>query len=362
MKWFKYTSRHAAGTIECPPQFYDFPEKWPIRNNEPMMLGYSRRTELVLSLEVLGYMKDKRVRNDKVFYTRSLDKDGLLTGDIKEGYVMKNDPLLKKMLVSPIMVLIVEGKFLDEQLKGIDVTTISYFQLRPEHCETSRRGKHKRATEQPEGERDESEDEDDRFNIRIQGPSKKTKVVKKKPALIGGPSDPFLNRPNGRVNLVCIPISTGVVMKGDTLSLMGTDWKVNDLYFSGNKLFLEVEKRDFFKSTVPINYIKKECISPVEFHPAMPFYEEHSLIYWAYSNSRHMLMHSFNGASRVKDIRRDVAPCTPATLHAFGIRDSTVTCSVKYDTALSTASWDTILGDERDKVAEGTAEVMSIKF
>ena len=67
MKWFNYTSRHAAGTIECPPQFYDFPEKWPIRNNEPMMLGYSRKTELVLSLEVLGYMKDKRVRNDKIF-------------------------------------------------------------------------------------------------------------------------------------------------------------------------------------------------------------------------------------------------------------------------------------------------------
>ena len=59
-----------------------------------MMLGYSRKTELVLSLEVLGYMKDKRVRNDKIFYTRSLDRDGLLTGDIEEGYVMKNDPFL----------------------------------------------------------------------------------------------------------------------------------------------------------------------------------------------------------------------------------------------------------------------------
>ena len=47
-------------------------------------------------------------------------------------------------------------------------------------------------------------------------------------------------------------------------------------------------------------------------------------------------MHSFNGASRVKDIRRDVAPCTPATLHAFGIRGGTVTYSVKYESALST--------------------------
>ena len=127
MKLINYTSKqHAAGAIECPPQFYIFPEKWPIRNNEPMMLGYSRKTELVLSLEVLLNMKDKRVRNEKIFYTRSLDRDGLLTGDIKEGYVMKNNPFLKKMLVSPIMVPIVEGKFLYEHLEGIDVTTITF--------------------------------------------------------------------------------------------------------------------------------------------------------------------------------------------------------------------------------------------
>ena len=143
-----------------------------------------------------------------------------------------------------------EGKFLDEQLKGIDVTTISYFQLRLEHRETSRRRKHKIATEQPEGERDESEDEEDRSNFRSQVPSKKTKVVKQKQVLIAGPSYSFLNKPIGRVNLICIPICTGVVMKGDTVSLMGTDWKVNDLYFSDNKIFVEVEKRDeaFFKT------------------------------------------------------------------------------------------------------------------
>ena len=98
---------------------------------------------------------------------------------------MKNDPFFKKMLVSPIMVTIVEGNIRDEQPKKIDVTTISYFQLRPEHCETSRRGKHKRATEQPEGERDENEDEVDRSNIRSQVPSKKTKVVKQKHVPIG---------------------------------------------------------------------------------------------------------------------------------------------------------------------------------
>ena len=237
----------------------------------------------------------------------------------------------------------------------------SHFHLQPEHGETSRRGKHKSATEQPEGERDESEDED-RSNIRSQVPTKKTKVVKQKHVLIGGPSDPFLNKPNSRVNLICIPISTGVVIKSDTVSLMGTDWKVNDLYFS-KKIFLEVEKRvdAFFKSTVPINFIKKELFSPVDFHPAMPFYEQHSLMYWEYSNLRHILMHSFNGASRVKDSRIDVAPCTPATLHELGIRDGTVTYIVKDEGALSIAR-DTILGDEWDKVAEGTAVVMSLKF
>ena len=34
-------------------RFHDFPEKWPIRENEDTAASYSRRIELFLSLEVL---------------------------------------------------------------------------------------------------------------------------------------------------------------------------------------------------------------------------------------------------------------------------------------------------------------------
>ena len=44
---------------------------------------------------------------------------------------MKNDPFRKQMLVSPVVVPIEEGKFFDDQVHGIDLTTFSYFQLRP---------------------------------------------------------------------------------------------------------------------------------------------------------------------------------------------------------------------------------------
>ena len=60
-----------------------------------------------------------------------MERDGVLTSDVKEGYVMKNDPFRKQMLVSPVIVPIEEGKFFGDQLDGIDLTTISYFQLRP---------------------------------------------------------------------------------------------------------------------------------------------------------------------------------------------------------------------------------------
>ena len=55
--------------------------------------------------------------------------------------------------------------------------------------------------------------------------------------------------------------------------------------------------------------------------------------------------------------------CTHLAFETYGDTVfGTVTYSVKYDGALSTASWDTILGDEWDKVAEETAVMMSIKF
>ena len=57
-------------------------------------------------------------------------------------------------------------------------------------------------------------------------------------------------------------------------------------------------------------------------------------------------MQSSNEASRVKNIRSDIAPSTNATLHVLGIRDGPVTYSVKDEGAVSTASWHAILGDE----------------
>ena len=96
--------------------------------------------------------------------------------------------------------------------------------------------------------------------------------------------------------------------------------------------------------------------------PIAPMNEEHSLVYWAYANLKHVLMHSFSDKSRVKDIRRDIAPCTPATLHAFGIEEGPVTYSVKDEGPFSTATWDIVLGHEWDKVANGTAVVMTLKF
>ena len=125
-----------------------------------------------------------------------------------------------------------------------------------------------------------------------------------------------------------------------------------------------MEKHDdpFFKSTVPINYVKKENVFPVINTPSMPLYEEHSLVYWAYSNLKNILTYFFSDTNRVKDIKRDIAPCTPATLHAFGLKDGPVTFSVKDEGPFSTASWDGVLGHEWDKVANGTAVVMSLKF
>ena len=86
---------------------------------------------MVLSLEMLGYFKENRVKNDLIHYTESMERDGVLTRDVKKGYVMKNDPLRKQVLVSPVIVPIGEKKLFEDQLDGNDLTTISYFQLRP---------------------------------------------------------------------------------------------------------------------------------------------------------------------------------------------------------------------------------------
>ena len=72
-------------------------------------------------------MKEKRVRNDRVFYTC-----GQSLGNAS-GYVIKNDPFKKEMVVSSKEVLIEKGKLLDEQIEEEEVRTSSYFQLQPEH-------------------------------------------------------------------------------------------------------------------------------------------------------------------------------------------------------------------------------------
>ena len=131
VKWLDYNSKHAAGVVRTPPKFHDFPEKWPIRKNETPIPSYSRSVELTLSLDVLGYMKEKRVRNDKVHYTLAHAKDGVRhIGDIDEGFVMKNYPFRKEMLISPVVIPIEENLFLDEHLEKVNLVPIKYYQLR----------------------------------------------------------------------------------------------------------------------------------------------------------------------------------------------------------------------------------------
>ena len=165
-----YSSRHGSGVVEAAPKFYDFPEMWPIRNTITSQ-SYSRKIELVLSLEVLGYFKEKRVRNDKVYFTtQPVDKEGASRGIIQEGFVVKNDPFKKEMMVTPEVVPIVDGVFLDDKLEGMSVTKISYFQLRAGKTENSRVRKMEKYSES-DGD-DESDDEED-CNIRTELPKAK---------------------------------------------------------------------------------------------------------------------------------------------------------------------------------------------
>ena len=59
-----------------------------------------------------------------------MERDGVLTRNVKDGYVMKNDPFRKQMLLSPVVVPIEDAEFVDDQLDEIGLTTISHFQLR----------------------------------------------------------------------------------------------------------------------------------------------------------------------------------------------------------------------------------------
>ena len=118
VNWLDYNSKHAAGVVRTPPKVHDFPEKWNSRKNETPIPSYSCSVELTLSLDVLDYMKGKRVRNDKVHYTLAHTKDGVRhIGDIEESFVIKNDHFCKEMLISPIVIPIEENVFLTNSWK-----------------------------------------------------------------------------------------------------------------------------------------------------------------------------------------------------------------------------------------------------
>ena len=140
--------------------------------------------------------------------------------------------------------------------------------------------------------------------------------------------------------------------------------KVNSIHYLQTKLLVEVEKQDdpSFNATVPLSYLRKKRLGPVENAPGAPLYDDHALVFWAYSNLKNLLMNSLSGSSGVKDIKQDFAPCTDATIHAFGVTNGPVTFSIKEDGPFSTSAWDHILGNEWDKVAAGTAVVTSLKF
>ena len=161
VKWLHYNSKHAAGVVRTPPKVHDFPEKWPIRKNETPIPSYSRSVELTLSLDVL---KEKRVRNDKVHYTLAHAKDGVRhKRDIEEGFVMKNDPFRKEMLISPVVIPKEENFFFDEQLENVILVPIKYYQLR---CELSQKAVSvfkKVKFEEPENS--ESSDESDEEHV-----------------------------------------------------------------------------------------------------------------------------------------------------------------------------------------------------
>ena len=139
-----------------------FQRNGPFEKKETPIPSYSRSVELTLSLDVLGYMKEKRVRNDKVHYTLAHAKDGARhIGDIEEGFVMKNDPFRKEMLISPVVIPIEENLFFDEQLEKVKLVTIKYYQLR---CGSPQKAKSVFQKVKFE-EREESSDESDEEHV-----------------------------------------------------------------------------------------------------------------------------------------------------------------------------------------------------
>ena len=160
-------------------------------------------------------MKEKRVRNDRVFYTC-----GQSLGNAS-GYVIKNDPFKKEMVVSSKEVLIEKGKLLDEQIEEEEVRTISYFELQSEHVRPETGERMRKAASLS----DHQPDDDTEDCYIFQAPHKKAKTIKLK-SLKGGPRDPFRSTLDARADLVCVPIATGVVMKSKSQKSSFSDFNL----------------------------------------------------------------------------------------------------------------------------------------
>ena len=149
---------------------------------------------------------------------------------------------------------------------------------------------------------------------------------------------------------------------------MGTEfsWRVTGIFIEDSRLFIQIEKEDdlFFKSTVPLSYMKKDRALPLQSTPDVPFDNNYATVYCEYSNLKHLLMHFFSDQSGLRDFKKGIAPSCSVLVHAFGIpaEGDSVTYSVKEEGQYSTAVLDTVLGHEWDKVADGTACVVSLKF
>ena len=75
-------------------------------------------------------------------------------------------------------------------------------------------------------------------------------------------------------------------------------------------------------------------------------------------------MHFIGDQPRIRDFKKDVAPSSSVVMHALGISvaEGSVTYSLKEERLFSTAVCDIVLGHEWDKLADGTACVVSLKL
>ena len=138
--------------------------------------------------------------------------------------------------------------------------------------------------------------------------------------LSGGPAERFLTKPEGRVELISIPVKNGDAVKGDIVNVVDTEfsWRVFGIFIKDSRLFIEVENEDdrFFKSTVPLSYMKKDRTLPLHSTQDVPFDNNYAKVYRAYSNLKHLLMHFYSDQSRIRDFKKDIAPSCSVLIHS----------------------------------------------